>query len=316
MYNRICDINCEKNQRMVFARCQFEIVNSKLKKSHNRIFILLAISLSGHWGMSQPTLQNPKIEQVASGFEFLEGPVFIPEKGLVFSDIPKNAIYMLTKHGKVTPYLSPSNNSNGLAIHPSGELIATQRSTRSIAVLDSAKHLKTLVSHYLDKRLNAPNDVIVTRDGTIFFTDPPYGTPKGKLELSFSGVFKFQTDGSLSIVDSTLARPNGLALSPNEDKLYVTDTEARDIYVWSLHDSNASQKRKFAHFDRKGFPDGLTTDARGYVYVAGPGGITVFSPAGEEVKVIPIPDQTTNCTWGFDSSLYVTTKHYLYRIFD
>ncbi|MHA2406806.1 MAG: SMP-30/gluconolactonase/LRE family protein, partial [Candidatus Ranarchaeia archaeon] len=163
-----------------------------------------------------------QIEKVASGFQFTEGPVWIPDGFLLFSDIPANKIYKWEPGSESEVFLSPSGHSNGLTLDREGRLLICEHDRR-VSRLEKDGSKVTIAEFYEGKRLNSPNDIVVRTDGVIFFTDPPFGLPdriEGK-ELDFSGVFRLGTDGSLTLLYDGIERPNGLALSPHENILYV-----------------------------------------------------------------------------------------------
>jgi gluconolactonase len=267
----------------------------------------------------QPVITNPKVEKIWSGFSFVEGPVWIDTLGLLFSDIPANKVYRFNLDSTINTYLTPSGRSNGLALDKSGSLVMAQHLERQVARLEANGTITPLATHFEGKRLNSPNDLAVKSDGSIFFTDPPYGLNDqgGVSELGYNGIYRLSTSGEVQLLDNSLSRPNGIAFSPDESKLYVDDSETRRIYVWDVvNDTAITNKRQFAFMQPSGYADGMKVDSLGYLYVAGPIGIWIFSPDGVAVDTIPIPEQTTNCGWGgpYHDILYVTSGSSIYRI--
>jgi gluconolactonase len=279
------------------------------------------------------------IEVLASGFGWTEGPVWVKRGGyLLFSDIPGNSVMKWTEVAGVTLFLKPSGytghprpegvqGSNGLAIDPSGQLVLCEHGDRRISVLQSGGHKRTLVDKYKGKRLNSPNDVVFRSNGDLYFTDPPYGLPLGEKdrgrELPYSGVFRLSPNGALTLLTSELTFPNGIAFSPDEKLLYVSQSDpARAIWMsYPLKpDGTLGQGRVF--FDatalvskRSGLPDGLKVDRFGNLFATGPGGVHVFSPGGKHLGRIDTGEKTSNCAWGDDgSTLYVTSDMLLCRI--
>jgi gluconolactonase len=283
---------------------------------HLLIFIILSCPTAR---LQQPVLNNPELIFIASGFQFVEGPVWKDGIGILFSDIPANIVYRWTEASGTSVYLNPSGNSNGLALDHEGNLILAQHGPRQVARLETNNSITPLATHFDQKRLNSPNDLAIHSNGSIFFTDPPYGLndQQGTPELSFNGIFRLSPQGLVYLLDSTLSRPNGIAFSPDETKIYVSDSETRRIYRWDvIGDTTISNKEEFAYMQPAGYADGMKVDTAGYLYVAGPLGIWIFNSFGDAVDTIPVPGQTTNCGWGDPDrmSLYVTSGNAIYKI--
>lgn len=266
-----------------------------------------------------------ELEQVATGFAFVEGPVW--DQGhhcLYFSDIPENTIYRYTDVGGAEIYRRPSNFSNGLTLDTMGRLIACEHRTRRVT-RKHADEVAVLAERYRGDRLNSPNDVIVARDGSILFTDPPYGLREGiggpaEQELDFCGVYRLApgSDELILLVDD-FETPNGLALNGDESRLYVDDTVRGHIRVFDVtEDWRLSGGEVFAELsgDEPGVPDGMKLDMEDNVYCTGPGGVWVYSPEGDLLGRIDMPEITANLNWGGEDgrSLYLTATTSLYRI--
>lgn len=281
--------------------------------------VLLSIILSSWFFFlksQQPIFSNPVVEKLADGFNFVEGPVWVDGLGCLFSDIPENKVYLFGLDSSVTVYKTPSGNSNGLALDLAGNLLLAQHGLRQVARLDGSE-FTPLATHYEEKKLNSPNDMVVHSDGSVFFTDPPYGISAEQEELGYYGIYRLTSEGRLYLLDNTLNRPNGLSLSPDESILYVGDSEGRTIYVWNImNDSVISEKTEFAFMNADGYTDGMKTDENGFLYSSGPYGIWVFHPDGTPLDTIPVPGQTTNCAIGGEDgkTLFVTSGNSLYRI--
>jgi len=241
-----------------------------------RLFFLFA-AVSGFSTMvTSQILTDPVVEKIAEGFQFVEGPVWKDGEGLLFSDIPADRVYLWTEGSGTSIYLEPSGNSNGLAIDADGYLLLAQHGPRQVARLEESGTIVPIATHYNGDRLNSPNDLTLHSDGSVFFTDPPYGLndQQGTPELSFNGIFRLNLQGEVQLLDSTLERPNGIAFSPDETKLYVTDSDARIVYEWDvIDDSTLSNKHQLAYFEPFGYADGMEVDPEGYLYVSGPIGI-------------------------------------------
>ncbi|MEJ5350572.1 MAG: SMP-30/gluconolactonase/LRE family protein [Melioribacteraceae bacterium] len=281
-----------------------------------QFFLSLLLIILSHKIFSQ-TINSKGIivEKIADGFQFVEGPVW-KDDVLLFSDIPANTVYRWKPDSGVSIFLKPSGNSNGLALDKNGNLLLAQHGLRQIARLEKDGTLTSLATHFDGKRLNSPNDIAVKSDGSIFFTDPPYGINSNQEELRFYGIYRISPSGNLQLLDKTLYRPNGIAFSPDEKKLYVSDSEARVIYVWDVvNDSVIANKKRFAFMPPQGYADGMKVDKFGFIFEAGPIGIWVFNPNGSVVDTIPIPGQTTNCCFGEDGkTLFVTSGNAVYRV--
>jgi sugar lactone lactonase YvrE len=268
-----------------------------------------------------------QVEQVTTGFQFTEGPVWHPDGYLLFSDIPANTIYRWTPgEAEATVYRHPSGHSNGLTLDAQGRLIACEHDRRvsrtKAAVTVGDETVAPIATHYQDNRLNSPNDIVVHSDGSIYFTDPPYGLPKqseGK-ELDWNGVYRLALDGALTLLDDSFERPNGLAFSPDEKTLYVDDSYKDHIRAFDvLPDGTLANGRVFVDLsdpDAGGVPDGMKVDVQGNVFCTGPGGIWVVSPEGEVLGRIEVPEQPANLAWGDADykTLYITARTGLYRV--
>jgi len=278
---------------------------------------------------------DAKIEKVADGFTFIEGPLWRPQGALWFSDVVGNVVRQWTPDGKVIEILKPGGydgNSlpaggyigpNGMAADKDGAVLLTQHGNRRIARIGKDMKVSTLVDRYQGKRLNSPNDLVFHSDGSLYFTDPPYGFPKQDedpaKELAFNGVYRL-AKGKLQLIIKDLTRPNGIAFSPDYKTLYVANSEKKK--VWMRYDvaadGSVSNGRVFADVDSEkeaGVPDGMKVDSLGNVYGTGPGGVWVFSPEGKHLGTIKLPETPANCGWGDDGkSLYITAVTGLYRV--
>jgi gluconolactonase len=283
---------------------------------------------------------NAKIEVIASGYDWTEGPVWI-KKGnyLIFSDVPRNTIYKWNPtNGETTTFLKPSGysgvsnysnepGSNGIIVNNSGNLVMCEHGDRRISEMPLNGGGKiTLADRYKNKRFNSPNDLIQNKLGAYFFTDPPYGLPKQEndslRELNISGVFQLE-NGEVKLIDDQLTRPNGLALSPDEKYLYVAQSNPANA-IWKVYtkDKNGYSNGKIFYDATKqvkegkiGLPDGLKVDVKGNIFATGPGGVFIFNPKGTMLGIIETGVANSNCTWGDDgSTLYITSDMYITRV--
>jgi gluconolactonase len=285
---------------------------------------------------------SPVVEKLAEGFTFTEGPVWVPEgRGhLLFSDPNRNRIYKYDPEGQghisvfrgesgyagadVQSYRQPG--SNGLALDPrDGRLTIDEHGNRRVTRLEPDGSLTVLADRYRGARLNSPNDLVYRSDGTLYFTDPPFGLPQfhddPRRELPFTGVYKLDAQG-LELVSQDLTGPNGVALSPDEKTLYVANWDERKKVVMAYDvaaDGSLARGRVF--FDMGGAPgdealDGLEVDAHGNLFVSGPGGVWILSPQGEHIGQLVTPELPANFAWGDADrkTLYMTARTGLYRV--
>jgi gluconolactonase len=274
--------------------------------------------LSPAAGQSSPVPKRATVELVASGFRFTEGPLWY-KGALLFSDIPANSVYRWSPEADTSVFLQPSGRANGLAVGPEGRLLLAQHEGQVGRRADDGT-VTPLVRTYGGKRLNSPNDLTVATDGTVYFTDPPYGVDEDTRRLDFSGVYRLSPDGNLSLLTKRLARPNGIGLSPNDSTLYVSDS--RDTRVWA-YDVTASgdieKRRPFAtprDANADGTTDGMAVDSEGNLYTTGPGGVWVYTPNGEQLARIAVPKAPTNVAFGGPDrkTLYITARPHVYRV--
>jgi gluconolactonase len=275
-------------------------------------------------GTFADVVSDAPLERVLTGYQFLEGPAWHPgERHLTFDDIPGNTLYRLGADWTVARLRAPSNMANGNTYDRQGRLLSCEHAASRLVRLEHDGGLTVLASSYEGRELNSPNDVIVARDGTIFFTDPLYGRgeyygvprPPGQ---PVQGVYALGGRfGELTrIVDDTQG-PNGLCLSPDEQYLYVADTERMHLRRFRLDGTEVTGGDVWAvvEGDRPGEPDGLKVDSAGNVFSCGPGGVHVFDPQGALLGVIEVPEVTANFTWGDDDlkTLYLCASTSLYR---
>ena len=263
------------------------------------------------------------VEQLAGGFDFTEGPVWLGNQ-LLFSDIPRNRIIrwkMLAYGPEVTTFRTPSGNSNGLTFDRSGRLIACEHSTRRVTRTEIDGTISVLADSYQGKRLNSPNDVVVRSDGSIYFTDPPYGLAQMTAwkELPFNGVYRLTPDGALLLLADDFDRPNGLAFSPDEQILYVNDTARGHIRAFDVNtEGDISHGRVLIEMqgEEPGAPDGMKVDRQGNIYCTGPGGFWIIDQGGKCLAQVKPPELPANFAWGDADwqSLYMTCRTSLYRI--
>ena len=286
--------------------------------------------------------KDTKIEVLASGFVWSEGPAWIKQDGgyLIFSDVPQNTIFKWSEAEGLTTFLKPSGytgrgeysdepGSNGLTINKKGEIVACEHGDRRVTAMPIAGAGKrTLADNFEGKKFNSPNDVVQHSSGAYYFTDPPYGLAKKDKdptrEIDWFGVYRIATDKSVKLVIKDMTRPNGLAFSPDEKILYVAQSDPEQAIIKSFvvkPDGELENGKVF--FDAttmfksglKGLPDGLRVDTNGNLWATGPGGVLVINPQGKLLGRIDVGESVANCAWGNDgSTLYLTADMYLCRI--
>ncbi len=265
------------------------------------------------------------VEQIATGCQFTEGPLWhATERFLLFSDIPANKMRQWDAESGMTVFRDPSGKSNGLTYDKGGHLIACEHGNRRVSRTTADGQVITIASHYEGKRLNSPNDVVVKSDGSIYFTDPPYGLSaaygvESEKELDFQGVYRLSPNGdTLILLVDDFDRPNGLCFSPDESILYINDTERMHVRAFDVQpDGTIANDRIFGEEEGDtGKPDGMKADVHGNVYLTGPDGIWVFAPDGTHLGIILVPERSANLAWGGDdwNSLFITASTSVYRV--
>jgi gluconolactonase len=296
---------------------------------------------------------HPHMQRVATGFKWTEGPLWLASNKLLFAEIPSNSIRMwdpATSSVSIVlqpsgyqgsePYNGPEPGSNAMTLDACGRVTVAGHAQRDVWRLDSVDPhgpITILADTYQGKRLNSPNDLVYKSDGSLYFTDPPYGLRQQNdadpaKELTFSGVYRIpaavaQEPGAppdrehLQLLVKDLPRPNGLAFSPDEKYLYVDNSEPHMFWMrYDVHaDGSLGNPKLFAEagiYAKHGAPDGMKVDVEGNVYSAGPGGVWIFSPAGKHLATIAVPETVGNLAWGDadHKTLYVCATGSVYRI--
>jgi gluconolactonase len=273
--------------------------------------------------------ENAEVEQIATGFTFTEGPIWMSDGSLHFSDMPGDKRRRWHPEEGVTVLRDPSNKCNGMTLDNDGNLIVCEHVTSSVVRERPDGTRETLATHWQGKELNSPNDVIVASDGSIIFTDPTYGRMPGfgierEQDLDFQGVYRLPADGGeIELLVDDFKQPNGLCFSPDESLLYINDTTRAHIRVFDVGLNHAlSNDRVFAEnigdgdLAKGGLVDGMKLDEQGNVYVTGPDGVWVFGTDGEHLGTIEVPESVGNINWGDDDwrSMYIPSSTSVYRV--
>lgn len=338
-----------------------------MKTTKTVLLILLEIVMGTAlvWCQNSPTVErldpalnqilpaNAKVEQVATGFKWVEGPIWIHSGFLLFAEIPSNSIRKWTPGQGVAifmqpsgykgsaPYGGPEPGSNGMTLDRQGRLTVAGHAQRDVWRLESLNpnaQVTILADSYEGKRLNSPNDLVYKSDGSLYFTDPPYGLRTQSehdpaRQLSFNGVYRIpgalhQKPGApparakLQLLIKNLTRPNGLAFSPDEKYLYVDNSEPKKLWMRYRVNPDGSLSDGIVFYDATsdkgpGNPDGMKVDQKGNIYSAAPGGLWIFSPQGKRLGIIKFPGgRVGNCAWGGrdGKTLYIMAATAIYRV--
>jgi len=284
-------------------------------------------------------------EILADGFEWSEGPLWLPElEKVIFSDIPNNSIFEWSERDGLKLYLKPSGytgtivrggetGSNGLLLDRNGQLVLCQHGDRRMARMNApldapSASFETITGAWEGKRFNSPNDAVFSSSGNLYITDPAYGMELGYKdpgrEMDFTGVFLITPDGEVSLQTDLLTAPNGIGLSPDESKLYIANSGGSSGSIWmeyelakdgSLHHESLFYDAGAASDSLKGAPDGLVVRNDGIIFATGPGGVWILTPDGEHLGIIRTGQATSNCTLDAKNRyLYMTADMYLMRI--
>ena len=284
-----------------------------------------------------------KLEVLGGGLDWSEGPVWSPSLGAVlFSDVPQNSVFQWKEGEGLSLYLKPSgytgplaysreSGSNGLVLDAKGRLISCEHGDRRLSLLGPGGGKRTLTDNFEGKRYNSPNDACVDRAGNIYFTDPPYGLPKGPAdgdtrEIPWNGVYRLTPEGKVTLLTKEMTFPNGVALSPDEKTLYVAQSDPKAA-LWMAYplqpDGTLAPGRILADVTamvqsgkHRGLPDGLKVDPQGNLWATAPGGVHIMSPDGKLLGRLETFTATGNCCFGGANNefLYICADAWLCRV--
>jgi|SRR5579872_802455 len=258
---------------------------------------------------------DKQMDRVAAGFRFTEGPVWSREGFLLFSDVPNDKIMKYVPGEKPVVFRENANGANGNAFDSQGRLYSCESRTRRVVRTDKKGEIQVLAEKWEGKRLNAPNDIVVRKDGHAYFTDPAFGSQADARELDFFGVYHISAKGEMQLIAKPAGRPNGIALSANGRVLYVANSDEHNIRAYDVsHGGEVSNERVIiSRID--GVPDGIRVDENGNLYVAAKG-VAVYDPQGKLSETIPLPETPANCAFGDSDlqTLYITARTSLYRV--
>ncbi len=255
------------------------------------------------------------VEKVAGGYTFTEGPVWSHDGYLLFSDVPNNRIHKYTPGAGATVFREGSDGANGNTFDAKGRLYTCESRTRRVTRTDKKGKIEVLAEKWDGKRLNAPNDIVVRRDGHVYFTDPAFGSQAETRDLDYYGVYHITPKGEMELIARPAGRPNGLALSPDGKILYVANSDERNLRAYDLDNNGKASNERVLVSGIDGVPDGIRVDENGNIYITARG-LAVYSPAAKLLTTIEIPETPANCAFGDPDlkTLYITARTSLYRI--
>ena len=274
----------------------------------------LALALVCLTAMAQD-FSEIKVEKVVASHRFTEGPVWSRDGFLLFSDVPTNRLFKIAHGTGVSVARENSNGAYGNTFDSQGRLYTCESRTRRVIRMDTKGRVQVLAEKWEGKRLNAPNDIVVRKDGHVYFTDPAFGSQEATRELDFYGVYHITPKGDLSVIAKPKGRPNGIALSGNGRILYVTNSDDRTVVVYDVDRQGSASNERVLIRDIPGVPGGIRVDEKGNLYVACKG-VAVYSAEGKRITIIELSESPSNLTFGEDDfqTLFITARTSVYRV--
>jgi gluconolactonase len=256
-----------------------------------------------------------QVDKVATGFTFTEGPAWSPAGFLIFSDIPDNKLLKFAPGEPASIFRENSNGANGNRFDAQGRLYTCESHSRRVTRTDKKGKLEIVAERWQGKRLNAPNDIAIRKEGDVYFTDPAFGNQQDTRELDFFGVYHVSRKGELEVIAKPKGRPNGVALSPDGRRLYVGNSDERNVRVYDLDKNGSASNERILISGIEGVPDGICVDEKGDLYVAADR-ILAFTAEGKPLGQIALEETPSNCAFGDPDlgSLYVTARKSVYRV--
>jgi gluconolactonase len=257
---------------------------------------------------------NIRIDKVATGYAFAEGPAWSPMGFLIFGDIPNNKLLQFMAGEPASVLRENSNGATGNRFDAQGRLYSCESHTRRVTRTDKKGKVEILAERWQGKRLNAPNDLAVRKEGDVYFTDPAFGNQQESRELDFFGVFHISRKGDLEVIAKPKGRPNGIALAPDGHTLYVSNSDERNVRAYDLDKAGGASNERTLISGIEGVPDGICVDEKGNLYVAAHQ-VMVYSPEGKTLGSVPTEETPSNCAFGDPdmASLYITARTSVYR---
>jgi gluconolactonase len=276
-----------------------------------RLFILMITA----GAMLAQDFSEIKVERVAAGYAFTEGPVWSREGFLLFSDVPNQKIWKLAPNAKPVVFRDNSNRTNGNTYDSKGNLYSCEGGAWRVTRTDKKGAIEVAAEGWQGKRLNAPNDIVVSKNGHIYFTDPAFGNQEQGRQLDFFGVYHVPPKGPMELIAKPKGRPNGITFSPNGKILYVANSDERVVYAYDVDGKGQTSNERVVVKDVDGVPDGIRTDEKGNIYVTARG-VAIYAPDGKLLHTIEVPETPANCTFGDADfqTLYITARTSVYRV--
>jgi gluconolactonase len=267
------------------------------------------------WSAAAQDFANMRIDKVAAGYAFTEGPAWSPSGFLIFSDIPNNKLLQFTPGQPANVFRENSSGATGNRFDAQGRLYSCESHSRRVTRTDKKGKVEILAERWQGKRLNAPNDLAIRKDGDIYFTDPAFGNQQDTRELDFFGVYHISRKGDLEVVAKPKGRPNGIALSPDGRMLYVSNSDEKNVRAYDLNKNGEASNERTLISGMEGVPDGICVDEKGDIYVAA-NHVQVYSPEGKPIGMIQTEETPSNCSFGDPDlgSLYITARTSVYRV--
>lgn len=264
--------------------------------------------------MAAQDFSQIRIDKVATGYAFTEGPAWSPMGFLIFSDVPNNQLIEFAPGEKASVFHADSNGAMGNKFDAQGRLYSCESHLRRVIRTDKKGKIEILADRYQGKRLNAPNDLAIRKDGEVYFTDPAFGSQQDTRELDFYGVYRITRRGDVESIAKPKGRPNGIALAPDGRSLYVANSDERNVRAYDLDKSGAASNERVLISSVPGVPDGICIDEKGNLYVAA-NQVFAYSPDGKAIGMIAVQETPSNCAFGDADleSMYITARTSVYR---
>jgi len=266
--------------------------------------------------LSAQDFTDIRVEKFAGGYTFTEGPVWAKEGFLIWSDVPNSKIWKVVPGEKAVVFREASNKTNGNDYDGKGNFYHCEGGAHRVTRTDRKGAVTVVAENYQGKRFNAPNDIIVRKDGQVYFTDPAFGaSQEAGRQLEFFGIYHVTPKGEVELIAKPKGRPNGIALSPNGKILYVDNSDERAVYAYDLDGKGAASNERVLISGIKGVPDGMAVDEKGNLYVTADG-LAIYSPEGKLLHTIEFAEIPRNVTFGDADlqTLYVTAYTSIYRV--
>jgi gluconolactonase len=256
-----------------------------------------------------------RIERVVAGLTYAEGPLWAREGFLLYTDAPRNKIFKLTSGEKPVVFRDDTGGAMGLTYDSQGRVYICETRSRRVTRLDKKGNLEVLAEAWQGKKLNSPNDVVVRKDGNVYFTDPAFGPQQDQRELDFYGVYRVSPKGELSVIAKPAGRPNGIAIAPNGRTLYVTNSDEHNVRAYDLERDGSTMNERVVISNVEGTPGGIKVDEKGRIYVAAKF-VFAYDPSGRQTGKIPLGEPPSNLTWGDADlgTLYISAHGSVYRV--